>query len=144
MRHSAAHVMAAAVCRVFDDVKLDIGPATDDGFYYDFDLSRRLTPDDFEAIEAAMGEIVKEAHPFESFEATRDEAQKILEEMGQPYKIERLNDIPEGETITFYKCGEFVDLCRGPHVDSTSDIRAFKLISVAGSYFRGVETNPML
>lgn len=143
MRHSAAHVLAAAVCRLFDDVKLDIGPATDDGFYYDFELSRRLSPEDFEAIEGEMAKIVKEGHPFERIEATRAEASEIIEKMGQPYKVERLADIPEGEAITFYRCGEFVDLCRGPHVESTADVRAFRLTSVAGSYYRGIETNPM-
>lgn len=143
MRHSAAHVMAAAVCRLFDDVKLDIGPATDDGFYYDFELSKRLSPDDFEAIESEMANIVNENHPFECIEATREEASAMLTEMGQPYKIERLADIPDGEKITFFRCGEFVDLCRGPHVQSTGGVRAFKLVSVAGSYYRGIETNPM-
>ncbi|NIY17589.1 MAG: threonine--tRNA ligase, partial [Nitrospinaceae bacterium] len=144
MRHSAAHVMAAAVCRIYDNVKLDIGPATDDGFYYDFDLPRRLTPEDFEAIEKEMARIISEDHPFECFESSRDDARSMLEEMGQDYKIERLADIPENEKITFYRCGEFVDLCRGPHVKSTGAIRAFKLTSVAGSYYRGIETNPML
>ncbi len=143
MRHSAAHVMAAAVCRLFDDVKLDIGPATDDGFYYDFELSKRLSPEDFEAIESEMANIVNENHPFECIEATREDASAMLTEMGQPYKIERLADIPDGEKITFFRCGEFVDLCRGPHVESTGDVRAFKLVSVAGSYYRGIETNPM-
>ena len=144
MRHSAAHVMAAAVCRLFDDVKLDIGPATDDGFYYDFDLPRRLTPDDFEAIEAEMARIVAENLPFERFELSREETLERLGKAGQPYKVERLADIPEGEAISFYRCGGFEDLCRGPHVESTGRITAFKLTSVAGSYFRGIETNPML
>jgi len=136
--------MAAAVCRLYPDVKLDIGPATDAGFYYDFDLSKRLAPEDFEAIEAEMAKIVKENAPFERFEATREEALALLQQKGQPYKVERLADIPAGEVISFYRCGDFVDLCRGPHVNTTGDIRAFKLTSVAGSYFRGIETNPML
>jgi len=144
IRHSTAHVMAAAVCRLFDDVKLDIGPATDSGFYYDFDMRHRLTPDDFEAIEREMGVIVAAAEPFERLEMSRSEAEALLREAGQTYKLERLADIPEGETISFYRCGEFMDLCRGPHVEQTSDLKAYKLVSVAGSYFRGSETNPML
>lgn len=144
MRHSAAHVMAAAVCRLYPEVKLDIGPATDSGFYYDFDLSKRLAPEDFVAIEAEMAKIVQENHPFERFESSRAEAEALLRERRQTYKVERLASIPAGETITFYRCGEFVDLCRGPHVERTGDIKAFKLTSVAGSYYRGIETNPML
>ncbi len=142
LRHSSAHVMAAAVCRLFDNVQLDIGPSTDDGFYYDFDLADRITPEDFERIEAEMKTIVEEDLPFERLEVSRDEAKEILK--GQKYKLQRLSDIPEGEAITFYKCGEFQDLCRGPHVESTGKIRTFQLMNVAGSYFRGLETNPML
>jgi threonyl-tRNA synthetase len=142
LRHSTAHVMAAAVCRIYDDVQLDIGPSVDDGFYYDFDLPDRITPEDFEKIEAGMKAIVKEDLPFERIEVSRDEAVKML--AGQKYKLERLADIPEGEAITFYKCGDFFDLCRGPHVESTGQIRAFKILNVAGSYYRGKETNPML
>jgi threonyl-tRNA synthetase len=144
MRHSAAHVMAAAVCRLYDDVQLDIGPPTEEGFYYDFDLPTRLTPEDFETIEKEMANIIRENHPFERIEVSRDEARRMINDMGQRYKIERLGDIPEGEAITFYRCGEFVDLCRGPHVESTGDVKAFKLLTVAGSYYRGLETNPML
>ena len=144
MRHSTAHLMAAAVCNLFDDVKLDIGPATDDGFYYDFDLPRRLSPDDFPAIEAEMARLVKEDAPFERLVVSREDAVAILERTGQTYKLERLSDIPEGDEITFYRCGEFYDLCLGPHVESSGKVKAFKLISVAGSYFRGKETNPML
>jgi threonyl-tRNA synthetase len=144
MRHSAAHVMAAAVCRLYEDVQLDIGPPTENGFYYDFDLPHRLTPEDFEAIEQAMAAFIAEDHPFECIEASRDEARAMIESMGQRFKIDRLADIPSGDRITFYKCGEFVDLCRGPHVESTGRIKAFKLLSVAGSYHRGIETNPML
>jgi len=144
MRHSAAHVMAAAVCRLFDGVRLDIGPATEDGFYYDFDLSHRLGPEDFERIEAEMARIVAQNHPFERMEVSRDEARRMLEARGQTYKIARLAEIPEGETISFFRSGDFVDLCRGPHVASARHIGAFKLLSVAGSYFHGMETNPML
>lgn len=142
LRHSTAHVMAAAVCRLYKDVKLDIGPAVENGFYYDFDLPERITPEDFEKIEAEMKKIVQEDLPFERVEVSRDEAQTMLD--GQTYKIERLDDIPEGEAITFYKCGDFFDLCRGPHLESTGKIRAFHVLSVAGSYYRGKETNPML
>jgi threonyl-tRNA synthetase len=142
LRHSTAHVMAAAVCRIYNDVQLDIGPSTDDGFYYDFDLTDRITPEDFEKIEAEMKAIVKEDLPFERIEVSRAEAESML--AGQTYKLERLADIPEGDVISFYKCGDFFDLCRGPHVESTGKIRAFKLLSVAGSYYRGKETNPML
>jgi len=136
--------MAAAVCRLYDDVLLDIGPATDDGFYYDFDLPHRLSPDDFAAIEKEMRRIVAEDLPFDRVEMTREEARRHLEEAGQTYKLERLAAIPEGEPITFYRCGDFMDLCRGPHVERTGQLRAFKLTSVAGSYFHGIETNPML
>ncbi len=144
MRHSTAHVMAAAVCRLYRDVMLDIGPASEGGFYYDFDLSERFSPDDLPAIEKEMMKIVSENSPFERTEVTREEALKMLEAAGQTYKIERLADIPEGEAITFYKSGEFIDLCRGPHLKSTGEIKAFKLVSIAGSYYRGLETNPML
>jgi len=144
LRHSTAHVMAAAVYGLFDDVGLDIGPATDDGFYYDFDLSHRLTPEDFERIEDEMRRIVDADVPFERIEMDREAAEKLLEDLHQPYKRKRLADIPEGEVITFYRCGDFIDLCRGPHLESTGKVRAFKIMSVAGSYFRGSETNPML
>ena len=134
--------MAAAVCRIYDDVQLDIGPSVENGFYYDFDLTDRLTPDDFDKIEKEMKAIVKEDLPFERLEVSRAEAEAML--VGQKYKLERLADIPEDEVISFYKCGDFLDLCCGPHVESTGKIRAFKLLSVAGSYYRGKETNPML
>lgn len=139
-----AHVMAAAVCRLYDNVKLDIGPATDSGFYYDFDLPRRISPEDFPEIEEEMSRLIKENVPFERLSVPRDEAVAMLEKDGQTYKLQRLSDIPEGEEISFYKCGDFYDLCRGPHVESTGQLKAFKLISVAGSYFHGIETNPML
>jgi threonyl-tRNA synthetase len=144
LRHSTAHVMAAAVCRLFHNVRLDIGPATESGFYYDFDLPERLTPEHFETIEREMARIVSADLPLERQEVSRDEAVKMLTAAGQTYKLSRLADIPEGEPITFYRCGDFVDLCRGPHLARTSEIKAFKLVSVAGSYFHGIETNPML
>jgi len=144
MRHSAAHVMAAAVCRLFDDVQLDIGPATDEGFYYDFDLPHRLGPEDFPRIEAEIAKLVAEDLPFERFEQSRDDAARLLTDRGQRYKLERLAEIPEGEAISFYRTGDFIDLCRGPHLERTGQIGAVKLLSTAGSYFHGIETNPML
>ncbi|MGC8830098.1 MAG: threonine--tRNA ligase [Verrucomicrobiia bacterium] len=145
LRHSAAHIMAAAVLRLWPDAKLDIGPATEDGFYYDFDLpNHRFTPDDFPKIEEEMRKIIKENHRFEKFVKTREEAKAFLEQKGQTYKIDRLNDIPEGEPISFYQCGEFVDLCAGPHVMRTGNVKAFKLLRVAAAYYRGNEKNPQL
>jgi threonyl-tRNA synthetase len=142
MRHSAAHVMAAAVCRLFKDVKLDIGPSTEEGFYYDFALEHRLAPEDFPTIEAEIRAIIEAGLPFERLEVTREEAAQAF--AGQPYKLERLADIPAGEAVSLYRCGEFVDLCRGPHVAKSSDIGAVKLMAVAGSYYRGDEKNAML
>ena len=142
LRHSSAHIMAAAVCRLHENVKLDIGPPTDDGFYYDFDLADRISTDDFKEIEEMMATIIKEDHPFICEEISREEATQRLQ--GQPYKLERLADIPADEPITFYTCGDFTDLCRGPHVESTGKVKAFQLVNVAGSYYRGKETNPML
>ena len=144
MRHSAAHVMAAAVRRLWPDAKFDIGPATEDGFYYDFDLEHRLTAEDFPAIEAEMAKIVAEDVPFVRDEQSREAVMELMKGRGQTYKLERLADIPEGETITLYHSGDFTDLCRGPHVASSGAIKAFKVLSVAGSYFRGDERNPML
>ncbi|MDD4817689.1 MAG: threonine--tRNA ligase [Victivallaceae bacterium] len=144
IRHSAAHVMAAAVQKLFNDVRFDIGPATADGFYYDFDMPVRLTPEDLEKIEAEMKKIINSHAPFEYFELTRPEAEAMLKEKGQIFKLERLAAIPEGEKISFYKTGDYVDLCRGPHVEHAGQIGAFKLLSIAGSYFKGDEKNPML
>ncbi|HPR68499.1 MAG TPA: threonine--tRNA ligase [Kiritimatiellia bacterium] len=144
MRHSAAHVMASAVQRLWPDALFDIGPDTEDGFYYDFDLKHRLTEEDFPAIEAEMARIVAEDLPFVREEKTREEVLELMKGRGQTYKLERLADIPEGETISLYHTGDFTDLCRGPHVKSTGDIKAFKLQSVAGAYFRGDEKNQMM
>ncbi|MCK5834576.1 MAG: threonine--tRNA ligase, partial [Lentisphaeria bacterium] len=145
IRHSAAHVMAAAVQNLYENVKFDIGPATKDGFYYDFDMETRLSDTDLKAIEKEMKNIMfKKRYPFECIEMSREAAFAYLTEQGQTYKLERLADIPEGDTITFYKCGDFMDLCRGPHVETAQKIPAFKLLSVAGSYFKGDETKPML
>ena len=144
IRHSAAHLMAAAVQELFPDVKFDIGPATANGFYYDFDMPHRLTPDDLKSIENRMKKLCNQRLAFEMFELERDAAEKQLQDAGQTFKLSRLADIPEGEKITFYRCGDFVDLCRGPHVEHTGQIGAFKLLNIAGSYFRGNENNPML
>ncbi|HAL93093.1 MAG TPA: threonine--tRNA ligase [Verrucomicrobia bacterium] len=144
MRHSTAHVMAAAVRRLWPDALFDIGPDTDEGFYYDFDLKHRLTAEDFPAIEAEMAKIVAENQPFVREEKTRAEVLDLMSKRGQKYKLERLADIPEGETISLYHSGDFTDLCRGPHVQSTGEIKAFKLTSVAGAYFRGDEKNQMM
>jgi threonyl-tRNA synthetase len=144
LRHSAAHVMAAAVCRLYDGVQLDIGPATEDGFYYDFGLDQTFSPEDLEKIEAEMARIISEDQPFERSVLSRQEAEAVLKEKGQGYKLDRLRDIPEDEPVTIYRNGDFMDLCAGPHVERTGAIKAFKLLSVAGSYFRGDEKNPML
>ena len=142
IRHSAAHVMAAAVKQLYPDAKFDIGPATENGFYYDFDMEHRLVTEDLKAIEKAMKKIIGRKLPFERFETDRAEAQKLLE--GQPYKLERLADIAEEDVISFYRTGDFLDLCRGPHVENSGEIGAIKLTGIAGSYFRGDEKNPML
>ena len=142
IRHSAAHIMAAAVQKIYPDAKFDIGPATEGGFYYDFDMEHRLVAEDLKEIEKAMKKIIGRKLPFERFETSRAEAQEMLKD--QPYKLERLADIPEGEAISFYRVGDFVDLCRGPHVDNSGAVGAIKLTAIAGSYFRGDENNPML
>ena len=136
--------MAAAVCHLYKDVKLDIGPSIEDGFYYDFDLPKRLAPEDFPEIEKEMARIVSQNVPFERLVVSQEEAARMLQKTNQTFKLARLADIPEGEEMTFYRCGDFVDLCRGPHMASTGEIKSFKLVSVAGSYYRGLETNPML
>jgi threonyl-tRNA synthetase len=145
IRHSAAHIMAAAVLRLWPETRLDIGPPTDEGFYYDFDLdSHRFSPEDFPKIEEEMRKIVQENQTFEKSVKTRDEARAFFEKRSQKFKIERLGDIPEGETISFYQNGEFIDLCAGPHVMRTGNVKAFKLLKVASAYFRGNEKNPQL
>ena len=142
LRHSASHVMAQAVKRLYPQVKLAIGPAIDTGFYYDFDVEQPFTAEDLEKIEAEMKKIAKENLKIERFEASREEALKLME--NEPYKIELINDLPEGETISFYKQGEFIDLCAGPHVNYTSKVKAYKLLSATGAYWRGNEKNKML
>jgi len=141
MRHSAAHVMAEAVQSIFPDAKFGIGPAIEDGFYYDFGLPRPLTPDDLPLIEAKMNEIIAADLPFMRQEVTKEKARRLF--ASQPYKLELIDEIPD-EKVSLYQQGSFVDLCRGPHVSSTGEIKAFKLISVAGAYWRGDEHRPML
>ena len=144
LRHSCAHVLATAVLRLWPDAKLDIGPPTSEGFYYDFDLDHRFSPEDFEAIEAEMKKVVKENQKFERTTKTREEAKAYYAERGQTFKVERVDDIPEGEEISFYQNGEFVDLCAGPHFMRTGNIKAYKLLRVAAAYYRGNEKNPQL
>ncbi|MDN5330910.1 MAG: threonyl-tRNA synthetase [Tepidanaerobacteraceae bacterium] len=143
-RHSTSHVMAQAVKRLFPDVKLGIGPAIEEGFYYDFDREKSFTPEDLEKIEKEMEKIVAEDQPFIRMEVTREEAIKKLQEMGEPYKVELVQNLPEGAKISFYKNGEFLDLCAGPHIPSTGRIKAFKLTSLAGAYWKGDSRNKML
>ena len=144
LRHSCAHVLATAVLRLWPDTRLDIGPPTAEGFYYDFDLAHRFSPEDFETIEAEMKKVTKENQTFERSTKTREEAKAYYAERGQNFKVERVDDIPEGEEISFFQNGEFVDLCAGPHVMRTGNIKAFKLLRVAAAYYRGNEKNPQL
>ena len=141
-RHSAAHMMARAVQNVFEDVQVDIGPATEEGFYYDFDLPHRISTDDFPKIEAEIARLIALDEPFVRKVVSREECAKMLE--GQKYKLERLADIPEGEDISTYAVGDYVEMCRGPHVETASQIGVVKLTRVAGSYYRGDEKNKML
>jgi len=143
LRHSTAHLMAQAVTQIFPEVKVAIGPAIEDGFYYDFSKPAPFTPEDLEKIEAAMRELAKKDVPFTREEMTRDKAIRFFEERGEPFKVEILRGI-DAPTVSFYRQGDFVDLCRGPHVASTGAIRFFKLLSSSGAYWRGSEKNPML
>ena len=144
LRHSTAHVMADAVKRLFPEAKITIGPPIETGFYYDFDVPQPFTDADLERIEAVMAEIVKANLPFEREEVSRNAAMELFRGMGEDYKLELLAAIPEDETITLYRHGDFVDLCRGPHVERTGQIKAYKLTGVAGAYWRGDEHNKML
>jgi len=145
LRHSCSHVMAAAILRLYPETQLDIGPPTANGFYYDIDLDKKLTAADLEAIEAEMKKVIKENQKFERQECSREEAVQIIKDFGQErYKLGRLEDIPEGAPISFYRNGEFIDLCAGTHVSYTKKIKAFKLLSVAGAYHRGSEKNKQL
>ena len=143
-RHTTSHIMAQAVKNLYPNVKLAIGPAIDNGYYYDFDIEKPFSVEELAQIEEEMKKIVKEDLKLERFTLPRDEAMKFMEEKGEPYKVELIRDLPEGEIISFYKQGDFVDLCAGPHVESTGKIKAFKLLSVAGAYWRGNEKNKML
>ncbi len=143
--HTSSHVMAAAIEALWPDTKFAIGPAIADGFYYDMELDHRFVPEDFEKIEKKMLEIAKADHKMERIEISRAEALKMFEEMGQDYKIELINDLPEDELITLYKMGDaFIDLCRGPHLESTKKIKAVKLKTIAGAYWRGDSDRQML
>ena len=144
LRHTTSHILAQAVKRLFPDVKLAIGPAIENGFYYDFDTERPFTDTDLEQIEKEMQNIIKEDLSLSRFELPRNESIELMKEHGEDYKVELIMDLPEDEIISFYKQGEFIDLCAGPHVLSTGKVKAFKLTSVAGAYWRGNEKNKML
>ena len=143
-RHTGSHVLAQAVKRLHPEIKLAIGPAIENGFYYDFDAPAPFTPDDLTAIEKEMEKITQENLPLERFELPREEAIAYMEKLGEPYKVELIRDLPEDAVISFYRQGEFVDLCAGPHIASTGRFKNAKLMSVAGAYWRGSEKNKML
>jgi threonyl-tRNA synthetase len=144
LRHTGSHILAQAVKRIYPEVKLAIGPAIDTGFYYDFDAEFSFTPEMLEKIEGEMNKIVKENLKLERFELPREEALKLMKEKKECYKVQLIEDLPEGEIISFYKQGDFVDLCAGPHVPSTGKLKAIKLLSIAGAYWKGDEKNKML
>jgi threonyl-tRNA synthetase len=145
LRHSCSHVLATAILRLYPETQLDIGPPTDNGFYYDIDLDKKLDASDLEAIEAEMRKVIKENQKFERTECSREEAVAKIKAIGQErYKLGRLDDIPDGEQVSFYQNGEFIDLCAGPHVGYTKKIKAYKLLSIAGAYHRGDEKNKQL
>lgn len=143
-RHTASHVLAQAIKRLYPNTKLAIGPAIEDGYYYDFEFETPITTGDFEKIEAEMKKIIKENIPLEKFELPRDEAIKFMKEKDEPYKVELIEDLPDDAVISFYKQGDFVDICAGPHLMSTGKLKAIKLQSLAGAYWRGNEKNKML
>ena len=142
--HTTSHIMAQAIKRLYKDVKLAIGPAIDGGFYYDFDTEYRFSEADFEKIEAEMKKIIKEDLPIERFELPRSEAIKLMKDAGEDYKVELIEDLPEDEVLSFYKQGEFTDLCAGPHLMSTGKVKCAKLLSTSGAYWRGDAKNKML
>ena len=144
LRHTASHIMAQAIKRLFPQAKLAIGPAIDNGFYYDIDVEPKLVEADLEKIEVEMKKIIKENLKIESFKLPRQEALKLMEERNEPYKVELINDLPEDEEISFFKQGEFVDLCTGPHMLYTKAVKVFKLMNITGAYWRGDEKNKML
>ena len=142
--HTTSHIMAQAVKRLFPEAKITIGPAIEKGFYYDFDVEKPFTEEDLKAIEEEMKKIIKEDFEIERFELPREEAIKFMEERKEPYKVELIKELPEGEVISFYKQGDFTDLCRGPHLPTTGAVKAIKLLSSSGAYWRGDEHNKML
>lgn len=142
--HTTSHIMAQAIKRLYGDVKLTIGPAIENGFYYDFDTEKHFSEEDFEKIEEEMKKIIKEDLPIERYSLSREEAIKFMKENDEPYKVELIEELPEGEKISFYKQGEFVDLCAGPHLMSTGKVKVVKLLSASGAYWRGNENNKML
>ena len=147
IRHSLSHILAAAVLELYPDAKLGIGPAIENGFYYDFDLSKNLTPEDLPKIESKMKELIAKDIKFEKIEIDNNEAVKQFTDSGQIYKVELITDLgDEGKSISIYKSGDFTDLCKGPHVESTSDLKNvdWKLDKVAGAYWKGSEKNKML
>ena len=144
LRHTASHIMAQAIKRLFPQAKLAIGPAIENGFYYDIDVEPKLVEADLEKIEAEMKKIIKENLKIESFKLPRQEALKLMEERNEPYKVELINDLPEDEEISFFKQGEFVDLCTGPHMLYTKAVKVFKIMNITGAYWRGDEKNKML
>src|ERR1700731_2576395 len=154
LRHSAAHVLATAILKIWPEAQFAAGPPVENGFYYDVDLPHRISPDDFEKIEAEMKKEIKANHPFERMEVSRDEALEMgkkgrlaaLSDRNDPskFKIDIIENIPPGETITLYRNGEFIDLCAGPHVMRTGNIGAFKLTSIASAYYKGDANNPQL
>ena len=144
LRHTASHIMAQAIKRLYPQAKLAIGPFIENGFYYDIDVEPKLVEADLEKIEAEMKKIIKENLKVEAFILPKDEALKLMEERNEPYKVELINDLPEGEEISFFKQGEFVDLCTGPHMLYTKAVKVFKLMNITGAYWRGNEKNKML
>ena len=142
--HTTSHIMAQAIKRLYGDVKLTIGPAIENGFYYDFDTEKHFSEEDFEKIEEEMKKIIKEDLPIERYTLSREKAIKFMKENDEPYKVELIEELPEGEEISFYKQGEFVDLCAGPHLMSTGKVKVVKILSASGAYWRGNEKNKML
>ena len=142
--HTSSHILAQAVQRLFPDAKLAIGPAVDNGFYYDFDVETPFSTEDLQAIEEEMQKIIKDDLQLERFELPREEAVALMKEKGESYKVELIEELPDDAVISFYRQGDFVDLCAGPHIPSTGRVKAIKLLSVAGAYWRGDERNKML
>ena len=144
LRHTCSHIMAQAVKRLWPQAKLAIGPFIEKGFYYDIDVEPKLQESDMEKIEAEMKKIIKENLKVEAFILPKDEAIKLMKDRNEPYKVELIEELPEGEDISFFKQGEFVDLCTGPHMLYTKAVKVFKLMSITGAYWKGDEKNKML